>query len=135
MVIVVAGQYGHTQCMGRCRILAGALFVILLTSMFRPAHAQGFFYVRDSFIAITNALLETHNPDVGIAGSWYRLLGQGLRIVNNALRPVANNTDELYGNNTSAGMAEYGIGVTVLFTTKQADPNCLTGFACTDHGL
>ena len=71
--------------------------------------------------------------DVGLAGSWYRLLGQGLKIVNNALRPAANNTDELYGSNTSAGQAEYGVGVSVLFTAKQADPNCLTGFACTDH--
>ena len=56
-----------------------------------------------------------------------------MRIVQNALRPVGNNTDELYGSNTSAGLAEYGIGVTVLSTTKQVDPNCLTGFACTDH--
>jgi hypothetical protein len=112
--------------------LAAALVLLNALAAHR-AEAQGFFYVRDSFIAITNALLETHNPDVGIAGSWYRLLGQGLRIVNNALRPVANNTDELYGNNTSAGLAEYGVGVTVLFTARQTDPNCLTGFACTDH--
>ena len=113
-----------------CRVL---ILLLILAIAAPHAEAQGFFYVRDSFIAITNALLETHNPDVGLAGSWYRLLGQGLKIVNNALRPVANNTDELYGSNTSAGLAEYGVGVSVLFTTNQADPNCLTGFACTDH--
>lgn len=115
---------------GRGLMLIMILAVVLSA---QPAAAQGSFYVRDSFIAITNALLETHNPDVGAAGSWYRLLGQGLKVVQNALRPVANNTDELYGSNTSAGQAEYGIGMSVLFTTKQADPNCLTGFACSDH--
>jgi hypothetical protein len=119
----------------RSRTLSGTLVVTLVLAIAIPSttSAQGYFYVRDSFVAITNALLETHNPDVGTVGSWYRLLGQGLKIVNNALRPVANNTDELYGNNTSAGQVEYGVGVSVLFTTKQADPNCLTGFACTDH--
>lgn len=111
----------------------GVAALVLVIAMPPTTSAQGFFYVRDSFVATTNALLETHNPDVGLVGSWYRLLGQGLKIVNNALRPVANNTDELYGNNTSAGLAEYGVGVSVLFTAKQADPNCLTGFACTDH--
>jgi hypothetical protein len=107
--------------------------LVLAIAMPPTASAQGFFYVRDAFVAITNALLETHSPDVGTTGSWYRLLGDGLKIVNNALRPVGNNADELYGNTTSAGQAEYGVGVSVFFTAKQADPNCLTGFACTDH--
>lgn len=115
----------------RVCLMFGLLFAFELSVP--PASAQGAFYVRDSFRAINNTFLEAHNPDVGIAGRWYRLLGQGLKVVQNALRPAANNTDESYGSNTSAGQSEYGIGMSVRFAAKQADPNCLTGFACSDH--
>lgn len=81
-------------------------------------------FVRDTFTAGANQLLEAHAPDVG--GAWTRLTGaSGIQILaaSDDARNAAGDDTNDYANAAVPPSAEYVIGVNVLFTS--GSPNGL----------
>ena len=101
-----------------------ALIVLLSLTAFAaawPAAAQTTF-VSDAFTVGANTMLDVHAPNVG--GAWTRLIGAGGIIINAAAdnaRNVNAGDRNIYTNATPSPAAEDVVGITVTFTTANAN--------------
>jgi hypothetical protein len=103
------------------RRLAPALLCAAALAAALPSFAQTTF-VQDHFTAGANTMLEAHTPDTGTA--WTRQAGTNGITINAAAdnaRNVGAGDWSVYTNGTIAPAAEVVVGVTVTFTTANAN--------------
>lgn len=90
--------------------------------LLRAAQADAAEFLRDTFTDADGTTLASHDPDIGLAGSWAlwgttetaSVVGDSLRATNASNRPV-------YRNSTTPGTVDYGVGTTAIFNSTTND--------------